>query len=348
MSVFYCIFAGMETEHDKSRRRWAEKHPEIEAKPSMKRRKVGHDYQSRCIYMVTLVVNERQPLLGTLCGPENDDGSPHVKPTELGQQVLHEWHAISKFHPEIKLYDVQLMPDHLHGIIYVTSRLPYHLGHVINGFKHGCNLLLREWLSQSLYCEPLARTGTSLWEDGYNDKILRGEHQLDRWKRYLKDNPRRLWEKRQHPDLFVALRGQDFGGTQVTVMGNHFLLDYPEKVQVQCSRRLSPEEIDRESNRIMSLAQNGAVLVSPCISPGEKVIMKRAFECGFPQIVLLENGFAPMQKPFGRQFDACAQGRLLLVAPWPHHNDRRVITREQCLQLNELCRRACEPTARST
>lgn len=78
------------------------------------------------------------------------------------------------------------------------------------------------------------------------------------------------------------------------------------------------------------------MLVSPCISPGEKEVMRRAFLAGVPQIVLLENGFAPMQKPSGRRFDACSEGRLLLVAPWEHHNEQRAITREQCLALNRL------------
>lgn len=55
-------------------------------------------------------------------------------------------------------------------------------------------------------------------------------------------------------------------------------------------------------------------------------------------IVLVENGFSPYWKPQGKQFDACHAGNLLLV-PWPHHNDRRPITREQCLQLNELAQK---------
>lgn len=54
--------------------------------------------------------------------------------------------------------------------------------------------------------------------------------------------------------------------------------------------------------------------------------------------MLLENGFSPLWKPGGGQFDACADGRLLLVAPWPHHNEYKKITRGQCQQLNDLAR----------
>ena len=76
--------------------------------------------------------------------------------------------------------------------------------------------------------------------------------------------------------------------------------------------------------------------------------MGRAFEAGYPIIILIENGFAPMQKPSGRQFDACAQGRLLIIAPWPHHNDNRRITREQCNALNALARRINDNDWQST
>lgn len=36
--------------------------------------------------------------------------------------------------------------------------------------------------------------------------------------------------------------------------------------------------------------------------------------------------------------DACAEGRLLILAPWQHHNERIAIQRDQCLSLNEMAR----------
>ena len=84
------------------------------------------------------------------------------------------------------------------------------------------------------------------------------------------------------------------------------------------------------------MAQRGAVLVSPRISPGEKEVMDMAQAAGYPVIRLLENGFSPLWKPGGEMFDACARGQVLLVAPWPYHSERRTITRDQCNRLNEL------------
>ena len=316
----------MDWERYKSKKQWAG-----DLKPSMKRRRVGHDYQGRCIYMITLVVKERRPLLGTLTG--NGETEPAiVEPSPLGRAVMQSLVNIPQYYPEIAIWTFQLMPDHLHFIVFVKERIPVHLGKVINGFKVGCNRAYKELVKGEL---------PGLWEDGYNDMILDREGQLQRMKAYILDNPRRLAIKRSHPDLFRVQRNINVGEYTFAALGNVFLLDAPCLMQVQCTRKLTPLEINATVQRFLSHAQNGAVLVSPSISPGEKAVMKAAFEHGFPVIVLQENGFAPLAKPGGRRFDACVQGRLLMLAPWEHHNDKRVIKRSQCLDLNEMARVIC-------
>ncbi len=216
------------------------------------------------------------------------------------------------------------MPDHLHGIIYVKERLPRHLGHVINGFKVACNRVVREF------------SMPRLWEEGYNDRILHHKGQLDAMIKYLIDNPRRLWAKRHNPEQFKIQTEVKIGDQTVTVMGNRFLLDSPNKVAVKCSRSLDETQIEHQVERFMMMAQRGAVLVSPRISPGEKTVMDMVQAAGFPVIRLLENGFSPLWKPGGKMFDACASGQVLLVAPWPYHSDHRTISRDQCNRLNDL------------
>ena len=324
-------FVFMDNSNER-RKQWIEAHPELVTKPSKKRRKVGHDYCGVAIYMVTLCIEGRRPVLGTLCGPDNNHVKPWIRPTAIGSAVKQAWHEIPEYHPQVRLLRFQLMPDHVHGIIHVTEPLPQHFGRLIQGFKKGC----RDAVGS------LALEGKILWEEGYNDRILKGSGQLDRWIHYLTDNPRRLWVKRNNTDLFLKQTDIVIGSTHVTVMGNRFLLDYPEKVAVKCSRRLTEVEIDDECQRFLAKASEGAVLVSPCISPGEKEVMGMAFEAGYPIILLLENGFSPYQKPGGRQFEACSEGRLLLIAPWSHHDDYRKITRAQCNELNALAKQISE------
>ena len=148
--------------------------------------------------------------------------------------------------------------------------------------------------------------------------------------------------KRERPDLFRVQRNLMAAGQQFSAIGNRFLLARPVRLQVQCSRRLTDDEIAEKQAWWLSQAHSGAVLVSPCISKGEKQVMRAAFEEGLPLIILQENGFTDLAKPGGKRMEACARGQLLLLAPWQHHNERLVIRRDQCLALNEMARKICE------
>jgi hypothetical protein len=314
----------MDDKRNEGRKRWAQKHPNVPATTSMKRRMVQHDYKGRAIYLVTLCVEGRTPRLGTLCGRDENHPQPWVKLSPLGESVKAEWLGIPRYYPQIRMLELTLMPDHMHGILFVTEPLPVHLGKVINGFKTGCNRAARE-LGLSM----------PLWEQGYTDGVLQGKGQLDRWISYLNDNPRRLWIKRHHQEFFAVSHHLTIAGTTVSAMGNHRLLQRPSIMQVYCSRRMNKEEIAREGDRLLAL---GAVLVSPAISPGERTIIDRAIEAGTPVILISNNGFTEISKPGGKLFDACASGNLLLISPFKHHNDYHPLTAECCSQMNALAR----------
>ena len=98
-------------------------------------------------------------------------------------------------------------------------------------------------------------------------------------------------------------------------------------------------------NECLRAARQGAVLVSPAISKGEKAIMRAAFKQGLPLIYLQENGFTDLAKPGGMRMDACARGQLLILAPWEHHNEKIAIKRGQCLELNEMAKAICGGSA---
>ena len=105
---------------------------------------------------------------------------------------------------------------------------------------------------------------------------------------------------------------------------------------------ISEEKLKMKMNECLRAARQGAVLVSPAISKGEKAIMRAAFEEGLPLVYLQENGFTDLAKPGGMRMDACARGQLLILAPWEHHNEKIAIKRGQCLVLNEMAKTICE------
>lgn len=147
--------------------------------------------------------------------------------------------------------------------------------------------------------------------------------------------------KREHPDLFRVQRNLTAAGMTFSAIGNRFLLDRPELLQVQCSRRMTEPEMNAYVKKCLTACRQGAVLVSPSISPGEKAVMRAAFEAGFPLIYLQENGFTDLAKPGGRRMEACARGQMLILAPWEHHNERTTISRSQCLSLNDMAHAIC-------
>ena len=123
-----------------------------EKKPSMKSRASGHDYTERRFYMITIETEDRLPLFGHLAGnPFVEAGSsdaPHIVLSELGKAVQDEWFSIPAFYPQIDVIALQMMPDHLHGILFVKAPLPTHLGQVITGFKAGCRKAQRRLAAQ--------------------------------------------------------------------------------------------------------------------------------------------------------------------------------------------------------
>lgn len=322
-----------------------------EKKPSMQRRCLDNDYTARRMYMITMVTEGRKPLFGKVVGRseavEPSPEVPHIELSPLGEAVAGIWQTISSHHPEVKVVALQMMPDHLHAILFVKERMEKPLGKVLLGVKQACNKAFREVMPVEVVAvaqqhAQRERSNGLLFAKGFNDQILLREGQLERWKNYLKDNPRRLLMKRENPDLFRVQRGLMFGGLSFSAIGNRFLLERPLKLQVQCSRSISEGDLQAKMNECLRAAKQGAVLVSPAISKGEKAIMRAAFEEGLPLIYLQENGFTDLAKPGGMRMDACARGQLLILAPWEHHNEKIAIKRGQCLELNEMARAICE------
>ena len=115
-----------------------------ETKHNMKRRKPWHNYQRKGTYMLTLVVDGRQPLLGKLVMPTNNQ-SAYVELTELGKIIYNkETQKIPHFYKMVEVWKVCIMPDHIHMIVRVKEDMPdgKHLGDVVRGFKVGCT---RAW-----------------------------------------------------------------------------------------------------------------------------------------------------------------------------------------------------------
>jgi hypothetical protein len=322
----------------------------------------------------------------------------YIALTHAGEAVKGEFMRIGEHHPEIRPLFIQVMPDHVHFIIHVTRPMARHLGQAIAGFKAGSS--------------KAAIGRGALWAEGFQDTILFHEGQLDSMFNYLRDNPRRLAVKQLYPELFrvrndlvltLPRQAQDRGlppqaqdGVRQTqggalcpvlgagapsikahfsAIGNLFLLDSPNIVQVQCSRACfaykrvpktrnccfgqmtgaggrkiardaagapviekTTPEFEEKRDELLAAAKHGAVLISPCISDGEREIARLAFAASLPVIALRNMGFSPLYKPGGKLFDKTADGKLLLLAPaaWPYSTSEKPMTRFDACALNRI------------
>ena len=165
----------------------------------------------------------------------------------------------------------------------------------------------------------------SIWQQDaayYHERILHAPGQLRRMIDYVKDNPRRLWIKSHNPELFKLHRRTEAAGLSFTSMGNHFLLDWPDKQMVEMSRSATKEEVQEQLQSVLAAAHNGTITYTAAISKGEQLIARTLREQGYPLVVLLNDGFpkegSPHEryyKPGGVYFEACSKGQLLLLEP---------------------------------
>ena len=282
-----------------------------------------------------------------------------ISPTPFGLAVLEALAEMPRLYPQVKIIESQLMPEHLHFVIFVQQPLEKPLGALIRGFKAGAT---KRW--------RLISGESPVWAEGFQDTILLRDGQLQAMLDYVRDNPRRLAEKRANPELFrrVALLELPLNGGRIIgrfeALGNRHLLDRP-MVQVQCSRRYlsyrriakaggglkiakdaigepiverSTQEYEERLESTLVAAKHGAVVLSPCISDGEKQIAREVLKRNLPLVVLKNMGFSKYEKPGGRYFEACAEGRLLMLAPaaWPYSTQAKAMTRFDATALNRI------------
>ena len=190
------------------------------------RRAAAHDYTRHGLYHITMHVAESlgQPLgtvAGSLEAPDGSADAPHTALSTVGQMVEHELlTAIHSHYPMVAIQDYVIMPEHLHFLMVVTDRLVSKngtvqtLGHVLSGFKKGCNKRYWEMTGDSdgqtvAHTEPSAESsvpsglparykvpswGTTgrqpLFAPGYCDMMPVDTAQLATQRAYIKGNPR--------------------------------------------------------------------------------------------------------------------------------------------------------------
>ena len=301
--------------------------PLSDIKHNQHRRANWKEYREPGVYMITFCVDGRHPLFGHLEGnalvPRTSPDFPHLVPSPLGRAIIEEeLPKISRYYPQVAVWQIALMPDHIHLLLRVSETLPRgrHLGDVISSFKGGCSRAL--WRLQEV--DNDASTRAALFEAGYHDRIIRRPGMLESIKRYMADNPLRAVMRRQLPHLLERRLHLRVGLHEYAAFGALFLLKRAEKMQVYFHRRDSltgkpteqTEEYQKQRAALLAEAREGVVLVSPSISNGERGVIDIAQAEGLPVIHLQKEPIGEFWKPERKRFEACVRGQYLILAPW--------------------------------
>ncbi|HEX7408517.1 MAG TPA: transposase [Candidatus Binatia bacterium] len=178
----------------------------------------GYDYARPGAYFVTVCTGDRVCLFGTVVDGE-------IRLNETGQMVRAEWMRSVEIRREISLDEFVVMPNHLHGIIFIhagqgtgatdvvaasvgaTGRSPVQaavrrwttrsgpprrsLGSFVAGFKSAATMRIN-----ALRGLP----GMPVWQRNYYEHVIRDESELQRIREYIRQNPLQWAIDRENPE----------------------------------------------------------------------------------------------------------------------------------------------------
>lgn len=173
---------------------------------SMLRRNQNNNYHvGHKAYMVTLRVEGMTPLLSRVEASTDPEKVAECHLTALGETMRQAWLTLPQRFPNITIHDSAeeyvIMPEHFHGILYVTGYMEEHLSDIVRLFKARVAMSYRQQLIEG----TTAPVGTATaWQQAY--RALPAEEQATV----------RQWVESQRDALYSATsrRTQQSGAAQ--------------------------------------------------------------------------------------------------------------------------------------
>lgn len=156
-----------------------------------------YDYASAGIYFVTICTYEKRCILGNVIAEK-------TSLSQTGAIVAKCWSRIPDHHPNVKLDEFVLMPNHVHGIIEIVGAThasplrnrkkpgppPASLGAIVGSFKSAVTKRVNETNNSP---------GASFWQRNYYERVIRNEKELKLIRQYIATNPLQWELDRENP-----------------------------------------------------------------------------------------------------------------------------------------------------
>lgn len=151
--------------------------PEIHHRRSIRLK--GYDYSSQGAYFVTLCVQNRKNLFGSI-----DNGILNLN--EAGNMILKWYRELENKFPALKCEEVIVMPNHFHCIWHITAQdAETNIPTIAQWFKT---------MTTNEYIHGVKEKGwppfdKRLWQRNYYEHIIRDEQAYENIRNYIKTNP---------------------------------------------------------------------------------------------------------------------------------------------------------------
>lgn len=163
----------------------------------------GYDYASKGAYYVTIVIQGRECLLGEIINKEM-----HL--SKYGEIVQKWWDEIPVHFLGVEGGAFVIMPNHVHGIIFVTNEPKREVLSPRNEFEEMPSATYRATIGQIIAyfkyqstkeMNAIDNTGTitRFWQRNYYEHIIRNEKDLQQKTDYILGNPSRWGDDQENP-----------------------------------------------------------------------------------------------------------------------------------------------------
>ncbi|HEY0592141.1 MAG TPA: transposase [Thermoanaerobaculia bacterium] len=144
----------------------------------------GYSYQEAASYFVTICSHNRECIFGWCEGRE-------FFSSWIGAIVRDQWLRTPDLRPGVILDEYQVMPNHFHAAFHVVET-GHRFRSIVGGFKSAVTSIVRARLGNPRY---------EVWQRGSYDSVIRSERQLQKIRRYIRENPARWDEDPENPAI---------------------------------------------------------------------------------------------------------------------------------------------------
>ena len=290
----------------------------------------GFDYKRPFFYMVTVKRaaggGPAKPQFSRL---EEGGALADTALTPVLRAVIEHFHETWWCIEPIRYYVI--MPDHLHLIIKMRDvegrvSLAVVVRQLLKRLEAEGQKALQgalrsgppEATRQNRFCSGASGAAIApLFEKDWHDWIVKKEGQFEAFRRYIAENGRRAWLRRENRRFFTEVRRVNFAGREWRAYGNAAILELPVIEPFQCSRKWAKDgpEWREAMGRAERLGPGGAG-VGTFMSACEKECGNAIFKAGGSLIVLYSKGFGERWHPPRNKEALCAKGRMLFLSLW--------------------------------